>query len=154
MLSSVAKSNFTSCVLAPLTVTSIGRPRRSVKIDRFTPSLPRLVGCLPVVVPAQRRLGHRAVDALPIPTDIPPQVVTSQERHPEATKHAPAQAAQKILPPLSEIPGYGSPRPTRIVRRQQSGIDSLQAKASMKTPIAISRGLRRMVSLRATTWSR
>ena len=40
-----------------------GTPRRSERIDRLTPSLPRSVGFLPVFFPAQRRLGHRAVDA-------------------------------------------------------------------------------------------
>ncbi len=40
-----------------------------VKTDRLTPSLPRSVGFLPVFFPAQWRLGHRPVHALPFPLD-------------------------------------------------------------------------------------
>src|SRR5271168_4997804 len=66
-----------------------GMPRRSQRIDRLTPSLPRSVGFLPVFFPAQRRLGHGAVDALPIPADAAPPVVAFQHPPPSLAKYPP-----------------------------------------------------------------
>ena len=95
-LSSVSKRSFWSWVLAPLIARPIGMPRRSERIDRLTPSLPRSVGFLPVFFPAQRRLGHRAIDALPIPADAAPPVVALQHLPPRLAKHA-------LLGPLLKV---------------------------------------------------
>lgn len=85
-----------SCVLAPLMSTPNGTPRPSVSTDRLTPNLPRSVGFLPVFSPAQWRLGHRPVHALPFPLDAFQFVVFQQRRLPQPAKDAPLSPFLKV----------------------------------------------------------
>src|SRR6476659_8920001 len=80
MLSSVSSTRRLSCVLAPLVAIPRGMPLPSVNRLRLVPSLARSVGFGPVFFPPERRFGHRAVHALPVPVDSF-QVVVLQQRH-------------------------------------------------------------------------
>ncbi len=86
----VARNRVMSCAFAPAIAMPIGTPRASVTTDRLTPSLPRSVGFLPVFFPAQRRLGHGAVQRLPTPCDSASRVIRLQTFLPEAMEDAPA----------------------------------------------------------------
>src|SRR5690349_7504300 len=69
MLSSVARTNFMSCRLAPSTARPIGTPAPSVNTERLTPPLLRSVGFGPVFFPPKRRFGHRPIHTQPVPVD-------------------------------------------------------------------------------------
>ena len=112
MLSSVASTNFWSCTLAPATATPIGTPRPSVSTERLTPSLPRSVGFFPVFFPAQRRLGHRPVQTLPLPIDALQVVVLFQGQSPQFVEHAAS------APTLEST--HGSRCPSRTARASPS----------------------------------
>src|SRR5277367_599147 len=89
MASKVSLTSFWSGTLAPSTAMPSGTPRPSISVERFTPNLPRSVGFFPVFFPAQRRFGHRAVHALPLPVDPFQLVVFDQGDFPQLLEHAP-----------------------------------------------------------------
>src|SRR5262249_25860625 len=68
-LSSVDRTSFMSCRLAPSTTSPMGMPCPSVNRLRLTPPLARSVGFGPVFFPPERRFGHRAVHAQPVPVN-------------------------------------------------------------------------------------
>src|SRR5215203_4755003 len=86
--SKVSATSFWSGTLAPSTATAKGTPRPSTSAERFTPSLPRSVGFLPVFFPTQRRFGHRPVHTLPLPVDPLQLVVLGQSEFPQLLEHA------------------------------------------------------------------
>ena len=79
----MARTNFISCRLAPSTASPMGTPWPSVNRLRLTPLLARSVGFGPVFFPPERRLGHRAVHAQPVPVDALQLIKLSHPRLPE-----------------------------------------------------------------------
>src|SRR5919109_4902763 len=82
-LSSVDRTSFISCRLAPSTASPTGTPWPSVNRLRLTPPLARSVGFGPVFFPPERRLGHRAVHAQPGPVNTLQLVKPGHTRLPE-----------------------------------------------------------------------
>src|SRR6478736_5166033 len=68
-LSSVARTIFMSCRLAPSIARPIGMPCPSVSKLRLTPLLPRSVGFRPVFFSPERCLRHRSIHTQPSPVD-------------------------------------------------------------------------------------
>ena len=71
---------------APATSMANGMPLASVSRLRLVPPLPRSVGWGSVFFPAQRRLGHRAIQSQPAPVDPLEPVVGQQAIAPEVLK--------------------------------------------------------------------
>jgi len=88
MLFNVASTILESCRLAPSMANPIGTPSPSVSKLRLTPSLARSVGLGPIFFPAQRCLGHRAVDGLPCPIDTFHLIILPESGGPKLLKNA------------------------------------------------------------------
>src|SRR5687767_4379570 len=82
-LSSVDRTSFMSCRLAPSSTRPMGMPWPSVNRLRLTPPLARSVGLGPVFFPPEGRLGHRAVHAQPVPVNALQLVKPCHSRLPE-----------------------------------------------------------------------
>src|SRR6187401_2923780 len=74
----------------------MGTPRPSICTERLTPILPRSVGFFPVFFPAQRRLVHRPIQALPFPVDALQLVVFFQRDTPQLLEYAQLNPLLKI----------------------------------------------------------
>src|SRR5512135_171388 len=85
-LAKVRHTSHLSWVLAPETATPKGTPRPSVSSERLVPDLARSVGLGPVFPPTERGLGHRPVQALPLPLDALQFVVLVQGDAPEVSE--------------------------------------------------------------------
>src|SRR5688500_12181748 len=86
MLSKVSSTKRMSCVLAPLTAMPMGIPAPSVSNDRLVPDLARSVGFGPVFPPSERSLGHRPIDALPLPLNTLKFVILLQRHAPKVSE--------------------------------------------------------------------
>ena len=84
MPSRVASATFMSWRLAALIAARKGAPRRSRRMWRFVPSLPRLVGSGPVSLPPRGGRHRRAVRRLPLPADALLPVVAAELVRPHA----------------------------------------------------------------------
>src|SRR5262249_52605717 len=82
-LSSVDRTSFISCRLAPSTANPSGTPWPSVTRLRLTPPLARSVGLGPVFFPPEWRLGHGAIHAQPGPINALQLVKLGHARLPE-----------------------------------------------------------------------
>src|SRR5512135_3888717 len=96
-LANVRQTSHLSWVLAPEIATPSGTPRPSVSSDRLVPLLARSVGLGPVFPPAQRGLGHRPVQALPLPLDALQFVVLVQGDAPEVSQDPPGGPLLEVV---------------------------------------------------------
>src|SRR3989442_16002697 len=92
MASSVAPNSFTSCRLAPATISESGAPRPSTSKLRLVPFFPPVCRVISNRLLSQRGLALRPIQTLPLPSNPLHLVILRQPGSPQPHK-------ESLLPP-------------------------------------------------------